>query len=382
MVTTLECTEYAPAARLGRKEVERQAELITNTPLLSRHLDLIPDIILILNAHRQIVFANKAARTTLGSQSRERIFGKRPGEALNCVHADESDHGCGTTSFCRNCGAVNAILTGFKGLQDVQECHITRTDGGVPYDFRVTAAPYFFADERFIFFVIVDISNAKRREVLERIFFHDVNNTLNALMGSIELMPRHATRQENELAQGIKAGVYMLINEIGAQQSLLSAEDGNLVVQPETMSSKHFLHDVILLYSHYDCAVNRSIRIDDESTDLEFVSDRSQLSRIVGNMLKNALEASEESDPITAGCEQTETGRIRFRVHNPQYMERSVREQIFSRSFSTKGTGRGIGTYSMKLLGERYLRGSVSFTTAPEEGTTFMIDLPLFLTEH
>ena len=39
-------------------------------------------------------------------------------------------------------------------------------------------------------------------------------------------------------------------------------------------------------------------------------------------------------------------------------MPDEVKAQIFERSFSTKGRGRGIGTYSIKLLTERYLEGT------------------------
>jgi sensor histidine kinase regulating citrate/malate metabolism len=48
---------------------------------------------------------------------------------------------------------------------------------------------------------------------------------------------------------------------------------------------------------------------------------------------------------------------------------------LFRRSFSTKGRGRGIGTYSMKLLGEKYLKGRVWFTSSPNAGTTFFIEV-------
>ena len=60
-------------------------------------------------------------------------------------------------------------------------------------------------------------------------------------------------------------------------------------------------------------------------------------------------------------------------------MLREVQLQVFQRSFSTKGTDRGLGTYSMKLLSERYLHGSVSFTSTPEEGTIFRARYPLQL---
>jgi signal transduction histidine kinase len=38
--------------------------------------------------------------------------------------------------------------------------------------------------------------------------------------------------------------------------------------------------------------------------------------------------------------------------------------------------GRGIGTYSAKLITERYLGGSLSFTSSEDEGTTFAVTLP------
>ena len=186
MVTLMEKTEFAPATRLGKKDILRQAELILKTPLLSRHLDIIPDPVMILNEHRQIVFTNSAARDLLKVKTTEELHGMRPGEALNCVHATHSEYGCGTTSFCQSCGAVTAILSSFKGFRSVEECHITPDGEEPPYDLRVTTSPYFIEDERFSVFIAVDISNEKRREVLERIFFHDVNNTLNALLGSVE----------------------------------------------------------------------------------------------------------------------------------------------------------------------------------------------------
>jgi signal transduction histidine kinase len=53
--------------------------------------------------------------------------------------------------------------------------------------------------------------------------------------------------------------------------------------------------------------------------------------------------------------------------------------RIFSRSFSTKGVGRGLGTYSIKLLTERYLGGRADFVSNREDGTVFRVRLPLTL---
>ena len=67
---------------------------------------------------------------------------------------------------------------------------------------------------------------------------------------------------------------------------------------------------------------------------------------------------------------------MRIWVHNLAVMPRSTQLQMFQRSFSTKGNDRGLGTYSIRLLTERYLKGEVSFTSDEAKGTTFILRLP------
>jgi sensor histidine kinase regulating citrate/malate metabolism len=62
-------------------------------------------------------------------------------------------------------------------------------------------------------------------------------------------------------------------------------------------------------------------------------------------------------------------------VKNDQVIPEDIQKQLFQRSFSTKGTGRGIGTYSIKLLTENYLKGKVSFVSNETDGTVFSIEL-------
>jgi sensor histidine kinase regulating citrate/malate metabolism len=98
---------------------------------------------------------------------------------------------------------------------------------------------------------------------------------------------------------------------------------------------------------------------------------------VLTNMLKNAFEATPRGGKVTLQC-QLEGDSLRFSVHNPGVIPEETAAQIFRRSFSTKAeSGRGLGTYSMKLFGERILGGKVSFTTSQQEGTVFTISLPL-----
>jgi signal transduction histidine kinase len=136
------------------------------------------------------------------------------------------------------------------------------------------------------------------------------------------------------------------------------------------------LHAVADTYRLHPLAEGRSIRIMPTETPVALVSDPTLLRRVLRNMLKNALEATGPGGTVTLGC-RPNGDKVEFWVHNPTVMPADVQLQIFQRSFTTKGIGRGLGTYSMKLLSERYLKGQVTFESSAAEGTTFRALYPL-----
>jgi signal transduction histidine kinase len=75
-------------------------------------------------------------------------------------------------------------------------------------------------------------------------------------------------------------------------------------------------------------------------------------------------------------------GQVEFSVENPGQIPPDIGARLFHRSFSTKGSGRGLGTYSVKLFTERYLGGKVSFHSSPEGGTVFTVRCPLTLPDR
>ena len=103
------------------------------------------------------------------------------------------------------------------------------------------------------------------------------------------------------------------------------------------------------IYRRHEVAEGRYLQLEPDAADLLMDSDRTLLGRVLGNMIKNALEASRPGEAVTVGCRQVDD-RVEFRVHNPAVIPTPVRLQIFQRSFSTRGLSRGLGTYSMRLL--------------------------------
>lgn len=366
-------TEFAPFERRPLQDILRQSDALSKAPLLTRTLDAMPTPCIILNKERQIVFANRAFLAVLGHVDLPPVLGLRPGEALDCLHAFERHEGCGTSEFCRTCGGIEAILASKQGSENVQECRIMRRGETDALDLRVWTIPITVGNEAFTMFTAADISDEKRRAVLERIFLHDIVNTAGAILGCSELLGESSGEDLDKFRKKIQLLSARLIEEVDGQRQLIAAESGQLAVNPSPVETLGLLDQVVAQYSGN--ARGRLIRISPASRNASFTSDRVLLRRVIGNLLKNAIEASGEGETITIGSAQTENG-VEFWVHNPGAMERDVQLQVFQRSFSTKGVGRGLGTYSVRLLTQRYLKGTVSFASSSEEGTIFRVTYP------
>ncbi len=370
-------TKFASPEKASDDELKFEVETFCSDGLLKAILDAVPDFTLILNKYRQIVFANQAMLDYLGKKDILKIVGLRPGELLGCSHAKEVS-GCGTTEFCRACGSVMAILKSQNNVKDVQECAMASCDGGKAFNFRIWTTPYECAGALYTIYTIRDIADEKFRALLEHVFFHDLTNTSSGIYGLLSMVDGD-TEKFKEYSGVLLKLSQQLLEEIGAQRDLVMAENNEIVPLNEPTSAMQILKDIFDLYSNNPVAENKKLILDRNSVDIAFNSDKRLVRRVIGNMAKNALEASGNGDTVTIGNCIFED-KVRFFVNNPIYISREIQLNMFKRSFSTKGAGRGLGTYSMKLLTEKFLGGTVSFVSEPGKGTTFYADYPLKVT--
>ncbi len=100
---------------------------------------------------------------------------------------------------------------------------------------------------------------------------------------------------------------------------------------------------------------------------------------MVLNLLTNAVEACGESGEVAVGLEPDSTGHavvITVRDSGPG-MPPEVREHMFEPFFTTKGSrGTGLGLALVKKVVDEH-RGAVFVESAPGQGTTFRIALPV-----
>ncbi len=370
-----EKTNYAPTERAAPEDLRRQARTALDTALLRELFDAVNEEILVLNKERQIVFCNRGFSDALGVKDPALLRGLRPGEALRCVHAVEEHAGCGTSKFCEACGAVNAILQSQKGETAVRECRIQQESHGESLDLKIKASPLSIDGEALTVVAIQDISHEKRRRALEQIFFHDVLNTVQNIGLNTDLMEVSPPEEIGRLRITVIQGLNRLIKEIQGQRALMSAEASELLLTVRPLDSLTLLRETAEAYERHEAARGRLVRIDPRSKALLFHSDRAIVLRVLENLTQNALEAVSPGETVTLGCTE-EGGGIKCWVHNPGVILKDIRLRIFQRSFSTKGPGRGLGTYSVKLLTEKCLGGKADFFTSEADGTTFSIWFP------
>jgi len=372
-------TYYAPERRATPERIAGQSRYFTEAWFFGELLHSLPLMVLILNEERQTVYANRAVLETVGAADLQSVLGQRPGEVFRCCHAGDPPGGCGTTIFCGYCGAANAILSSQAGRPAVEECRllVRRGGGEEALDLRVWTKPINVNGERFTLCAMTNIADEKRRQFLEDIFLHDIMNTMTALRGFSFLAADDADPNARAAyLRQIASLTERSIEEIEAHKHLVEAEEGELKLNLKRASALTLLRQILDSYSRPEALNRRRVRLDDNCQDVEFETDTTLLRRVLGNMVKNAIEASVPGETVTLAC-RLEEGRVAFRVHNPTYMPENVRLQVFNRSFSTKAAGRGLGTYAMRFLTETYLGGTISFTSSEAEGTTFVARYPV-----
>ena len=365
-------TFFAPAEYATPDELRQEAEACLQHPVANFLMHALDGMVLILDIHRQVLATNDRVMDVVDPEDGSPL-GRRTGELFGCVHVPEGPGGCGTSLTCAHCGAVLAVLEAQRTGEAIHsECLLTLRHGDLTEsaEFEIVASPLEVGPYRFIAVVLHDLSAVKRRDALERLFYHDVANLMQGIRGWANLLASGVTSSKS-VAQKLAHLTDLLDRELKSHQAMAQAEHGELKPRVRAILPMEILRDVGDLLDRHALARERNVKILPSPEEV-IHTDPELLSRVVLNMAVNAVEASVTGETITLSAHR-EGPSLRFQVHNPGEIPEEIRSRIFQRSFSTKGTvGRGLGTYAMKLFGEGVLHGRVGFDTG-QDGTTFWI---------
>ena len=219
------------------------------------------------------------------------------------------------------------------------------------------------------------------REMAKQIA-HEIKNPLTPMKLSVQHLQRSSGEDAAKLKQNLKRITQTLIEQID-HLSAIATEFSNFAKMPRTNNEEVDLKEKIikitkLFHSTEDIEIQTSFS---NRVPAIVLADREQLSRVFINLVKNAIQAIPEdrNGKISISLETTENKVIVKVMDNGRGIPVELGDKLFQPNFTTKSSGMGMGLAIVKNIIE-HAGGEIRYETLPGEGTTFIVELPLYIT--
>lgn len=210
---------------------------------------------------------------------------------------------------------------------------------------------------------------------------HEIKNPLTPMKLSIQYL-LHAY-QSNPDPQSIGPLIKRVSGTLVEQiESLaqIATEFSNFAKMPQPENIQFSLNDLASSVHHLfkNERPDMNITLELPNVDFEVYADRNHVTRVINNLLKNAIQAipDDRKGQIKISLYQQENKAILKVVDNGTGIPPEIREKVFSPNFSTKTSGTGLGLAICKSIIEGF-KGDIYFETEMDTGTTFYVELPL-----
>lgn len=359
---------------LGRKPTSSPIVKIDD---LFHFLESVPGPAFVIDADLHIIHVNENLHAMLGFPAVETVLGKAPGDALSCVKATRGG-GCGKDPDCAFCQARKRMTTTAQGGQVQRgECTLLlRRDGHtLSIQTQMVSMPFVTNEGPVSVVTMHDITRERWCDTLEQMFFHDWANHIAGLSGVTELLTDQTQISDrSELVRLMRRSVQSLVDEMRFFRLMRSAEQGWMNCSWQTIDLTLMAEELVHQYQVPDKSGGCPITLSTPGT-ISIISDPVLLRRCLRNLIVNALESWTGTGEVRMNL-SANGDKVRIDIASPTVIARENQTEIFKRGFSTKGKGRGVGTWSVKLLIEDHLAGTVSFISTPEIGTVFSVIIP------
>lgn len=211
------------------------------------------------------------------------------------------------------------------------------------------------------------------REMAQQVA-HEIKNPLTPMKLSIQYLQRAWDNKEPDWDERLKRFSQTLVEQIDALSNIATAFS-DFAKMPKGETAIERLDDniksVILLFEETNTNIDF---VFDESIEYRINADKTQLIRVLNNLIKNATQAVRD----------VENGKIivRLSVQENHYLlevndngigiSEALKHKIFSPNFTTKTGGMGLGLAMVKNIVDT-MNSEIWFESTEGEGTSFFI---------
>ncbi|RAR49596.1 sensor histidine kinase [Flavobacterium lacus] len=205
---------------------------------------------------------------------------------------------------------------------------------------------------------------------------HEVKNPLTPMRLTVQSFQRKFDENDPNIKQKLDDYTNTLLQQIDIMSSVANAFS-NFASMPAQQNELINVVEVVQL--GLEIFNENYIRFESTKKEILMLMDRTQLIRIITNLIKNATQAiSEENiNPIVLISVSEENSNLKIEVKdNGIGISDENKKYVFEPKFTTKNSGMGLGLGIIKKIIENY-NGTITFESAQNIGTTFIVSLPI-----
>tara|TARA_R110001583_G_scaffold160872_1_gene312735 strand:- start:871 stop:2328 length:1458 start_codon:yes stop_codon:yes gene_type:complete len=203
---------------------------------------------------------------------------------------------------------------------------------------------------------------------------HEIKNPLTPMRLTVQSFQRRFDANDPKIYDKINEYSKTLIQQIDTMSSIASAFS-NFAKMPTQKCEE--LNVVEVVKYALDIFTEDYISYFPKQETIIAELDKTQLIRIITNLVKNAAHALDEVENknIEVTVSQENENVIIKVADNGKGISKEDKERVFEPKFTTKSSGMGLGLPMVKNIVEAY-NGTITFTTQINKGTVFKIVLP------
>lgn len=203
---------------------------------------------------------------------------------------------------------------------------------------------------------------------------HEIKNPLTPMRLSMQSFERRFDPDDPDIKTRVKEFSKTIIQQID-NLSAIAGAFSDFAKLPAQHNEN--LNAVEIIRLALDIFNDNKIQFSSEKEDIQIKFDRSQLIRIITNLVKNAIQATEhlENPIISVNIFSEEENAVITVEDNGVGIPQDLQERIFEPRFTTKTSGMGLGLGMVKNIVETY-KGDIKLTSKSDQGTIFTLKFP------